>query len=409
MELESLPDLLTRLADRDPSVVPEGSQCETLEQLHSRLEALMAVTYAAFESSPEWGADGSRSAAMWLATNSRAPRQQVRSLIALGRAVRSMPQTEAAWRAGEITTAAVHVLVPLYQGPTRQAFERDEQLLVDHARTLVYKDFRRVVDYWRQHHDPDGAEAEAAAAHEDRHLSLSQSYAGVWFADAMLDPISGAVVANELGRLEDELFEAEWTEARARLGRDPRLTDLPRTRAQRRADALVEMAVRSASTPAGAQRPRPLVTVLVDFETLAGRVCELANGTVLAPGSLLGHLEKADIERALSRSAKRVEVGTRARLFTGATRRAIEIRDRRCRHPYCDRPVQECQVDHIVDFARGGPTTQANGRLLCGYHNRLRLRQFAPVCDGQPPPDWDEVVWDDGCDPVEWGRPPPGG
>ena len=62
----------------------------------------------------------------------------------------------------------------------------------------------------------------------------------------------------------------------------------------------------------------------------------------------------------------------RARLFTGGTRRAIELRDRICTHPYCYEPAENCQADHIEPYAVGGPTTQENGRLLCGFHNRLR-------------------------------------
>ncbi|MGH9080415.1 MAG: HNH endonuclease signature motif containing protein [Acidimicrobiales bacterium] len=48
------------------------------------------------------------------------------------------------------------------------------------------------------------------------------------------------------------------------------------------------------------------------------------------------------------------------------------MRDRECTHPYCDRPAADCQVDHIVPYTAGGPTTQANGRMLCAFHNRLR-------------------------------------
>ena len=29
-------------------------------------------------------------------------------------------------------------------------------------------------------------------------------------------------------------------------------------------------------------------------------------------------------------------------------------------------------MDHIETYASGGLTTQDNGRLLCGFHNRLR-------------------------------------
>lgn len=154
---------------------------------------------------------------------------------------------------------------------------------------------------------------------------------------------------------------------------------LARTPAQRRADALVEMAARSASTPPGARRPAPLVTVLVDFATLHGRVCELADGTVITPGELMPWLTHADVERAVFGPDARIEVGETTRFFRGATRRAIEIRDRTCSHPMCDEPAAGCEVDHIVPYEVGGLTNQANGRLLCRFHHRLRQRPSPPA------------------------------
>jgi hypothetical protein len=118
--------------------------------------------------------------------------------------------------------------------------------------------------------------------------------------------------------------------------------------------------------------------VLVGYETLHGRVCELADRMVVTPGSLLGWLDSAYIERAVFGLDGRVEVSATARLFTGATRRAVEIRDRGCVHPYCDRSTLHCEIDHIIPYAHGGPTTQENGRVLCGYHNRLRNQRPPP-------------------------------
>jgi 5-methylcytosine-specific restriction endonuclease McrA len=60
------------------------------------------------------------------------------------------------------------------------------------------------------------------------------------------------------------------------------------------------------------------------------------------------------------------------RRFTGALRRAIEVRDRHCAHPSgCEVPAHLCDVDHIVPWSQGGATSQENGRLLCSTHNRL--------------------------------------
>ncbi len=82
---------------------------------------------------------------------------------------------------------------------------------------------------------------------------------------------------------------------------------------------------------------------------------------MVTPGSLVPWLDQAYLERAVFAPGARVEVGATARLFAGATRRAVELRDRECTHPYCDRPAPGCEVDHIVPFGAGGPTTQEKG------------------------------------------------
>jgi len=266
-----------------------------------------------------------------------------------------------------------------------------EELLVEQAKELRFEAFARVAEYFAQVVDPDGSECRAEEEHARRSFHLSQSLSGTWHGTLRLDSISGAVVAGALQQLEAELYEAERA---AMQHSDVESTDdhvnvqlavgqstfdhQARTPAQRRADALVEMATRAMTAPADGRRPAPLVSVLVNYETLTGRICELANGTVVAPGSLLGLLDEAVIERAVFGPAPRVEIGNRTRLFSGATRRAIELRDRCCTHPYCDVSVERCQVDHIVEYSKGGLTTQENGRLLCGFHNRLRNTRPPP-------------------------------
>ena len=112
-----------------------------------------------------------------------------------------------------------------------------------------------------------------------------------------LDPISGSIVAAELNRLEHDLFEADCAEAKELLGRTARIDELARTSGQRRADALVEMAARSRTAPADGIRPAPLFSVFVGYETIHGRICELENGTVLAPSALDQWMDSACFER----------------------------------------------------------------------------------------------------------------
>ena len=115
-------------------------------------------------------------------------------------------------------------------------------------------------------------------------------------------------------------------------GREPVSSELARTAGQRRADALVEMATRSRTAPSDGRRPHPLFTILVGYETLHGRICELSSGTAISPGSLLPWLDEAYFERAVFAPGGRVEVSPTTRLFSGATRRAVEVRDRACTH-----------------------------------------------------------------------------
>jgi hypothetical protein len=128
--------------------------------------------------------------------------------------------------------------------------------------------------------------------------------------------------------------------------------------------------------PASARLPEPLFTVLVGYETFAGRICELAGGTVISPGSLVQWLDEAWVERVVFDGPDRVKnVGVRRRLFSGATRRSVEVRDRECFDEFCEVPAERCEIDHVTPWADGGLTVDDNGRPACGYHNRRRHRR----------------------------------
>jgi Domain of unknown function (DUF222)/HNH endonuclease len=379
MQLEALTEAIDGLMQCDPSTFGDAASMEIIHRELARLESFSTSATADFDASGGWVEDGARNASVWLATRCRMPRTEARRVVRRGRALRHLPACAEAWSEGAVSGAHVDVLAALRREATVALLARDEAMLVGQARVLSYESFVQLVAYWEQRADPDGIEADAEERRTRRDVYLVQSFSELWLGKMTLDPVSGAIVSGELERLEKDLFEQEWAEARTTLGREPTPGDLSRTTSQRRADALVEMATRSKTAPADGRRPAPLFTVLVDYDTISGRTCELAGGAVLTPGTLVPWLDQAYLERAVFGPKCRVEVGATTRLFTGATRRAIELRDRGCTHPYCEEPLGACEVDHIVPFALGGPTTQENGRLLCGFHNRLRNQR--------PPPD----------------------
>jgi hypothetical protein len=307
------------------------------------------------------------------------PAGQARTLIRRGRALSHLPAFASAWSKGAINAAHVDAVAAVRNPSTEEALARDEQVLCDQAAALSFDRYEKAISYWHQFADPDGTETSHDKRVAARDVYLEKSFDEMWLGHLTMDPVSGSAVATELNRLEHELFEAEWAKAKKHLGKEPTVADLERTPGQRRCDALAEMAKRSRTAPANGKRPAPLISVLVDFPTLTGRICELANGTVLPPGALVPLLDQAYFERAVYRPDNRVEVSETTRLFTGATRRAIELRDRECTHPYCDLPASDCQADHIIPYTEGGPTNQENGRLLCGFHNRQRNERPPPT------------------------------
>ncbi len=383
-----LAQAIDALVSADTRTLGDAATIAELHRQLARLDAVVTAATGAFDTSDDWVDDGAWSAAAWLATTCRLPRAVPRRRLRLARKLRDLPACEVAWRDGEITEAHVATVAAVRRPETEEALARDEKMLVDFAREMRFEEFARAVAYWAQHADPDGADDEHDRRFAARDVYLTRSFQGMVLGKITLDPINGTIVLGTLEPIEQELYEAERAALRARLGREPTLLEM-RTPGQRRADAFVEMAVRARTAPADGRRPAPLFSVFVGYETMHGRICELAGGTVVAPGSLLPWLDEAYLERAVFRPDRRVEVSHTARLFTGATRRAVELRDRQCMHPFCDQTIDRCQVDHIVAYDDGGPTTQANGQLYCGYHNRLKERQrSAPQSpdDGAPPP-----------------------
>ena len=186
-----------------------------------------------------------------------------------------MPLVEEAWLNGDIGAAHVETLAGACSESRREAFARDERVLVGQAKQLRFGQLWRAVRYWEQLADEDGVEDEAQDEQDQRAVFLSQSFKGMWFGKITFDPLNGTIVDNELDRLYEQLLEADWAEARSRLGDRATPGDLRRTPAQRRADALVEMATRSRTAPADGRRPEPLFTVFVGWETFAGRICQL--------------------------------------------------------------------------------------------------------------------------------------
>jgi hypothetical protein len=299
------------------------------------------------------------------------PIRDARRRLRIGHAMANMPVAAAAIAAGEIDPAHVEVLSRARTG-VEDLFARAEEDLVGTAHKVTFAGFSRAVRYWRDLADPDGAADRDNARAERRRVHLSKTLDDTWALDGLLDPIAGTIVADELARIEQRLFITEWNDAKRRLGRDPTVADMARTPAQRRADALVEMATRSATAPKHGKRPEPLFTVVIGSARFE-RLVELHNRTVVNETTLLPYIDTARIQRVVfDPKSRRVDLGAKRRLFSDAERELLKTLYPECAHDLCEEPAYRCQMDHIEPFTDGGPTLLANGRSMCPFHNRRR-------------------------------------
>ena len=88
-------------------------------------------------------------------------------------------------------------------------------------------------------------------------------------------------------------------------------------------------------------------------------IAELATGATLVP---LVHPVDAAPERGYVPSKKLAEF--------------VRCRDLTCRWPGCDRPAFDCDLDHTVPHADGGPTHAYNLKCYCPTQQRLAKVHF---------------------------------
>ena len=343
--------------------------------------------------------NGARSAAAWLVSVGRERKAVADRRVGHGRALRSMPAVWAAFARGDIGADHVDTLVSARAG-REEAFAVDEARLVGWAIDKRYVAFRQEVRYWCDQVDPDGADDRAAAALAGRRWHTSKSFEDQWLTDGVLDPVGGSIYARELERLSEWLFDQDWAEAVARLGEgNVGVADLARTPAQRRADAQVLMAERSAAMTLGAAgtATRTVLNVVIDWATFCAelarkagrtdlafpdeRTCRLDDGTVIAPSTALsaglaGHLRAL----VLDPDGIPLHYGQTRRGFTGDLRTAVQLTHDWCGHPHgCDTPSWRCQIDHLLPYTDGGPTSADNADPKCGPHNRWKEQLDAEI------------------------------
>ena len=331
--------------------------------------------------------------------------------------LRHHPLAEDALTDGAITSRHVDVLDKARRRVGDETYREHEAGLVAKARRKRFSDFELAVTYFIHLHRPRDARDDEDRQVRDRWAHASRTFEGCGAIDAWMPPLDFTIWQNEFQRLVDHLYAADVAEATERLGRRPLSGELARDGAQRRSDAMLLMAQRSAAHDGDVGPSRFVVTVHGDTDLVAQLLDVLFEAlntdddddfdldaaldrVELSPESLhetrrrhRGHRSTPCSWRcspapsaatSTTPTACPLRYGRDRRLFTPAQADALRARFRRCCHPFgCDRTGGRLQSDHIPEWQHGGRTDIDLRRP------QLRPPQplVAPTPAGQPPPD----------------------
>ncbi|MFJ2534557.1 DUF222 domain-containing protein [Microbacterium maritypicum] len=261
------------------------------------------------------------------------------------------------------------------------------------------EDLRILAQVIVQYLDPDGAEPADDIAMRARGIILGRAKDGVI-------PIRGGLlpeVAGQLQRIFDAYLnprvdgpsapgvvvfqpsvlvdhdEAASTGAVGGTGDDVLPSDDParmvdtRSRAQKQHDtlaAVLGIAARHDEMPRlGGAAPTLVVTVTAD-DYIAGRGRAQVDG-IDVPVSVRTAAHTAcagGVQRVLFDPAGRIiGIDTSDRIFSAHQRRAITLRDRECLIPSCHVPATWCEIHHVQERSRDGPTHTDNGTSCYGH------------------------------------------
>ncbi|MFZ5870782.1 MAG: DUF222 domain-containing protein [Actinomycetota bacterium] len=238
-------------------------------------------------------------------------------------------------------------------------------------------------------HDPD--------AFTRRGFTLTGDAYGMGVASGQLDPATFAVLKTALDHYAAPTPRQRDTDGAVVFTDD-------RTPAQRRCDALAEIARRALAaagtgaegTTRNGEAPRVVLHATPDQVSGADAVGTVdGEATGPLPAAFLRPLVcDCVLERVLlAPSGAVLDLGRTVRTATPAQRRALHARDRGCIWPGCTIPARWTDVHHVTAWIHGGATDVAGLALLCGAHHAMVEHGHYRIVmiDGVPhviPPPW---------------------
>jgi hypothetical protein len=324
-----------------------------------------------YDASGEWHDDGFGSCAAALRHRCHLTAGAAHAAVTLARRLHDLPVVRDAFARGELSRAHAATITRACTTPERTAaIVAVEGTLAETAAHVDPDDVARMVQYLTGAIDGDGGAAADAKAWDRRKLHV--------------DRVGDQVAITGEGDVESAAYIGAALDAE--MQRDFRRAD-PRSRAQRRWDALTNLCRRALDTgEVGASRAvRPHVSVIVDVQRfgadplLAAQArSEVSQVGDVSQTTLERILCDCDITRVVMHGQSQVlNVGRARRTPTQAQWKALVARDKGC--VSCGAPSWMCQSHHIQHWTKNGPTNLANLELRCTpCHRRAHEHDSRP-------------------------------
>ena len=94
------------------------------------------------------------------------------------------------------------------------------------------------------------------------------------------------------------------------------------------------------------------------------------------PGGLASQLRGTLLGAPFNTLSQPLDIGRTTRTIPPHLRTAVIQRDQHCQFPGCTQPPSVCDVHHLIPWARGGPTSLGNLRLLCRFHHLVVIHRW---------------------------------
>ncbi|HJQ05090.1 MAG TPA: DUF222 domain-containing protein [Nocardioides sp.] len=332
----------------------------TLARAEAELTELrLRVLAAASDVAEEHAA---RDAGTWLAHATHVTGQAARADLHLAADLEAHPLTAAAMRVGDVNTAQARVIVRSVDKLSDEVDDltraRAEKHLIELAATHDPKDLQVLGTKILEVVAPDVAEAELGKALEREEQAARDKCSLKMQRRGDGTTKITALVPDSIAERLTTYLDAE---------------DSPRvTRSRSRGEAfcrLLEVLDPNRLPDHGGDATTVFVTI--PLETLVNELgsAMLGSTVISAPEARRLACAAKIIPVVLGAESEVLDLGRAQRFYLAAQRKAMRLRDRRCRAEGCSIPAAWCEAHHLKPWSEGGKTDLSDGVLLCSHHH----------------------------------------